>query len=288
MKLHHSPSSSRQSPSDPLDRRLAAYAAAGKAFVAVGAVIGGAARAGAQILPITQIVLGNPPEQVTYTGPSVVTGDVKFHPQDVEPGWLSRSGFRFNAAHAGAWSNNQSGGRAILGFPHYGGPALQFQFVFEGTVRRPIDDFSAYDNVAKLHRGNSIAGRDFAAINDRFLLAYREGGGTLVGDFAGHANQSGYLGFKLSNGGQLYYGWMRVRVMNNADGSPASLVFVADANQTYGALALAGSVNGGNIVAGQTTLSEIPEPASMATGLALFALGAAGVREHRKRRRAAA
>jgi len=38
----------------------------------------------------------------------------------------------------------------------------------------------------------------------------------------------------------------------------------------------------------QHWIGAIPEPASVATGLALFALGAAGVREHRRRRQLAA
>jgi len=52
------------------------------------------------------------------------------------------------------------------------------------------------------------------------------------------------------------------------------------------ARALADSLNGQNIEAGQ--VSAIPEPASVASGLGLLALGAAGVREMRRRRQLAA
>ncbi len=85
---------------------------------------------------------------------------------------------------------------------------------------------------------------------------------------------NGYVGFKsFPDASHHYYGWVRVHVTANA-GRPNNVSLLA-VNGIYGAYALNG------ITAGATA---IPEPASMATGLALFALGAVGVREFRKRR----
>ena len=94
-------------------------------------------------------------------------------------------------------------------------------------------------------------------------------------------NQTGYVGFKFNNGVHSYYGWLRVDVTGDGNGRPTSLSLVSE-DGDVGAYALADSLGGQNIEAGQ--VSAIPEPTSMASGLALLALGAAGVREMRRRR----
>jgi len=94
-----------------------------------------------------------------------------------------------------------------------------------------------------------------------------------------------YIGFKNVHGGQTYYGWLRVKVTDDQYGLPTAVALVAKDGTTDidGAYGLIGS----SLSAGQVA-SAIPEPASVATGLALFAPGAAGVHEHRRRTAAAA
>jgi hypothetical protein len=103
-----------------------------------------------------------------------------------------------------------------------------------------------------------------------------------------NATRTGYLGFRIGQVGEygvvgpFQYGWLHIRVGADGDGRPKTISLVADGNNYVGAYAGVGQ----GIVAGSFT--AIPEPASVATGLALFALGAAGVREHRRRKQAAA
>lgn len=96
-------------------------------------------------------------------------------------------------------------------------------------------------------------------------------------------NHTGYVGFKRigASPSQDYFGWIRLR-LNFVGGSAVDVTLLPKIGTTdiYGAYAL-GSIN-----AGEVASAAIPEPAQVATGLGLLALGAVGVREFRRRRKA--
>ncbi|HVU24523.1 MAG TPA: hypothetical protein VHE13_10395, partial [Opitutus sp.] len=100
------------------------------------------------------------------------------------------------------------------------------------------------------------------------------------------AAATNYIGFKAYANSQTYYGWLRIKVQNGADGLPSQISLVAKDGEpaVFGAFGLASD----NVLAGQSFGTAIPEPANVPGGLALLALGAAGVREFRKRRKSAA
>jgi len=132
----------------------------------------------------------------------------------------------------------------------------------------------------KFNRGDPINGAPFWSPVGG-LVAKHSSGNFLTGNF--QTNVPGYAGFRLSKNAHYYYGWLRVDV--NGSGTPNSLQLV-----DTGTPGIAGAFNtspSGAITAGQTA-SAIPEPANVAAGLGLLALGAAGVREMRRRRTVAA
>jgi hypothetical protein len=141
-----------------------------------------------------------------------------------------------------------------------------------------------------LAHGAPIAGRNFANTEgyaflfDQFNTVKR--GNFIPSGANGHA--SGYVGFKFvgsTDSDVKGYGWLHINVAADSAGLPLSIALTPGPNTgsitgAYEALA-DGTLHAGDIGA-------IPEPASLATGLALFALGAVGVREHRRRRQLAA
>jgi hypothetical protein len=106
----------------------------------------------------------------------------------------------------------------------------------------------------------------------------------LHGNFVGPANgnKTGYVGIRHSHNGHNYYGWLQINVTFDANDRPLTIA-LNPVNGIYGAI---NASPDSAILAGQ--VAAIPEAASVATGLALFALGAAGVREFRRRRQLAA
>lgn len=94
-----------------------------------------------------------------------------------------------------------------------------------------------------------------------------------VGYFPG-----GYIGFKEVIAGVTYYGWLRFKDDHDTRNQ---LIPVDGTTNVLGAYAA------GPILSGQVGVA-VPEPAQIATGLGLLALGAAGVRELRRRRKAVA
>lgn len=85
----------------------------------------------------------------------------------------------------------------------------------------------------------------------------------------------------IGQGNQVYSGELYLRDFDFTLG-------VADQGKTLNSITI-NYINGGPqlFFAASGTISAIPEPASVATGLALFALGAAGVRGYRRRQFAA-
>mgnify|MGYP001549996691 CR=1 FL=1 len=96
-----------------------------------------------------------------------------------------------------------------------------------------------------------------------------------------HTPAVGYIGFKQVNGTHTYYGWLRISVSETSQNQPLSISLVDNGDGIYGAFGLRTD----GIKAGETA-SPVPEPSVAAIGgLGLLALGAAGVRELRRRRK---
>lgn len=153
-------------------------------------------------------------------------------------------------------------------------------------------------NVGNLALHASVKGRAFGSAS---VLLKTQSTGALEQNFkvgvkrAGsfNAGATGYVGFRRASfvstsdsghpGSHYYYGWLRVKVTADGNGRLNGIMFVADANGVFGAYNSAkdGAINVGDVAA-------IPEPSSAVAGLGLLALGAAGVREFRRRRQAAA
>lgn len=107
--------------------------------------------------------------------------------------------------------------------------------------------------------------------------------GNLFGNFKG-AHKTGYIAFKGVANAQNYYGWLKVQVGFDGQNRPQTVTLVPISGNVYGAYDLASSVVADGFAVGSLA-TPIPEPASVAVGLGLFALGAVGVRELRRRRK---
>lgn len=140
--------------------------------------------------------------------------------------------------------------------------------------------------VSRLSLGAAVAGKNFSSVGGRFTLNLAlKNSASSIGNFLPHganATRTGYIGFKTNLRGHTYYGWMHVKVSNNANGYPFEISVVSKNGDPgiFGAFGLAGD----GITAG--AIAPVPEP-SIATisGLGLLALGAQGVRELRRRRK---
>jgi len=91
-----------------------------------------------------------------------------------------------------------------------------------------------------------------------------------------------YLGFNLHANNRTYSGWLRVGLTFDGAGNPLAFSLLAKdgAPDIYGAWST-GAISLGEV----GSAAAVPEPAQVATGLGLLALGAVGVREFRRRRR---
>jgi len=137
----------------------------------------------------------------------------------------------------------------------------------------------------KLTLGDALAGRtvftNFAALGNKGSFLGSAGAFVPSGP---NAAVTGYVEFKAINGTKAYLGWLRVREENSAGGFPfrVSLVGKAGNPTIFGAYDLASSAAADNFFAGTVA---VPEPSVTAlSGLGLLALGAAGVREMRRRK----
>ncbi len=241
---------------DSFNDRLARYSAV------AGAVLLAASPAAAQVTVLTAADfnggVGGVP--VFNTGTGVIT-TLHFHLATVH----SRGFFgTFSGYH------NAAGTKGVVGI----GANQPMHLVNLGSIH-----FEAADNLAY---GQHVDGRNFNGVSRpelTFLNPVPHGSFAPAG---GATHATGYVGFKFGGGGSTYFGWMRVKLTDTANGAPVSVTFVDyNGDGIYGAFAKL------SITAGQGRLTAIPEPATAAAGLALFALGAAGVREFRRRRQAA-
>lgn len=143
--------------------------------------------------------------------------------------------------------------------------------------------------LALLNAGDAVTGGSFQ-INAN--AAFASIGGNDAGNFLPAANGAvtGYIALKNDVlGTDDVYGWLRVQVRANANGYPVSIKLVeSQANPgVFGAYNTKSSIAADDFKIG--TVNPIPEPSVVAlSGLGLLALGAAGVREMRRRRSAAA
>lgn len=95
---------------------------------------------------------------------------------------------------------------------------------------------------------------------------------------------SGYVAFKQAANGHNYYGWLKVKVTENGNKQPTEIQLVANSNGNYGAYDLVGNTTSDGFTVGDDVV-PVPEPIHPAlVGLGLLAVGAAGVRELRRRR----
>lgn len=125
----------------------------------------------------------------------------------------------------------------------------------------------------------AVPGRNFSAGTLAPILAERNGTLSAFGNWK-TSHRTGYFGFKINHSGHDYYGWMRAQVdFSGPVPSVISLIPKDGMSNVYGAYS-----DDQILLAGQT--SSVPEPSTVAlTGLSLLALGGAGLREMRKRRK---
>lgn len=273
----HSPS--RRSDSDSLNGRLAAYSTAGKAALVAGAAMGATAVAQGQIINLTAgSFTGYAPATISsplgLTTPATsVVGNANFNAQLQ----LGAQALTLRAVQTNASGSSIRTAKGYAKFQGTGGNG--FRIAGAGSLAKNFVGAAPLLGAFT----NPIAGAK---------LLKTSGYGPATGNFnvgnktAGQFNfgSPGYVGFRLQKSvGNFYYGWLKVSVTADSNGRPQTISFVADGNGVYGAY---NSTLNGAIAAGQ--VAAIPEPANVAAGLALFALGAVGVREHRRRRKLAA
>jgi len=176
------------------------------------------------------------------------------------------------------------------GIPPYTGPSGTF---FPGTPGHSFPGYSrtvgtnrygranlagniAGNFASRLDKGIPFAGLAFS--NNTHLLASRSSFGGVNGNFI---SRSGYIAFQSGS----YYGWLKVKVGLDSNGVPDKISLVDNGDGIVGAFDKSSDVSADGFNVG---ITAVPEP-SVATigGLGLLALGAAGVREWRRRKAAA-
>lgn len=168
--------------------------------------------------------------------------------------------------------------------------AATYATLASGVVVRNAAGFSVEGsgnhNLFNLNANASIKGGQFIPGGRAFLHGASVGtSGAFLPARVSGATANGYVGLKGSHSGHLYYGWLRLKVTNNSNGIPIQMSLIAADGHPdiYGAFDRADQVDGDMFKTG--SVAAVPEPSITALGgLGLLALGAAGVREMRRRR----
>ncbi|HEY4415672.1 MAG TPA: hypothetical protein VGO57_08275 [Verrucomicrobiae bacterium] len=240
-----------------LNSKLAAYS-----ITATGALLGAPAMSEAQgmLQNITQFSYDGGATFIS-TPPSVSNQDVSFRAMNAQ--------FERISLHA---QNNSGAARASIG----GWIAVNSHF-----------------EASRLAPGAQVAGRLFTDGSGAYLLAsHTNHGGANHGNFlptGANGVFTGYAAFEArASAGHTYYGWLRIKITNDANGVPAQVAVIdKNGDGIYGALDSKNDPNLNNFTAGM--IEAVPEPSLAALGgLGLLAFGARGVRELRRRRQAAA
>ncbi|MEO6847901.1 MAG: PEP-CTERM sorting domain-containing protein, partial [Chthoniobacterales bacterium] len=168
---------------------------------------------------------------------------------------------------------------------------IQSQSTATGVFGANIAGFSVagggVDNLFNLPANASIkvGHTDFIPGGRAFRRSSLSTSGAFLPARVSGATANGYVGLKGSHSGHLYYGWLRLKVTNNSNGIPIQMSLIAADGHPdiYGAFDRADQVDGDMFKTG--SIAAVPEPSITALGgLGLLALGAAGVREMRRRR----
>ena len=272
--MKHSKKSSKSSKS--LDQRLENYADNAKAKLALGgssqSVLAFSAAAGAALAmapaaegaivtsgpgftPVTKSVgdLGN-----GYLG---ITGLGGLRLQFTAPPAYTSGVFQFNIYQANLLNYRSA----------TGGVNIDGAWAIDGAN---ANRFALGDVIGDDESFSSSQFNNAAAFRSRIRTNTGNGDQTAefqTGDWFGASN--GYAGFRVtrSDTGQTNYGWASITVLDtNANGAPNSITVNSWAYQD---------------TPGATIQAGIPEPSEIGLGLGLLALGAAGIRRHRKLKR---
>ncbi|HWA85909.1 MAG TPA: hypothetical protein VG710_06785 [Opitutus sp.] len=283
------PKSSRQD----FESGLRAYSAAGKAAIVAGAAVGVVSARGQTITNLTSANFAGgslswsiSPVSLTDDSSHAVAFDA--HVLTMHFGHMTAQ-LGAKVAQSNGFSATSSTRRAS-GYIHLVNVPGSVARSGSNTTRS-VANLARHATVSKANFRNGGSNRIFGTHFSTFSGYPRLGGQHATGKFIAPANGhvTGYLGFKIG-GANYYYGWLRVQVGADANGRPQSLTLepVNGPDSPIGAYILSSDPNASLFGAGDYNASAIPEPANVAAGLALFALGAVGVRELRKRRQAAA
>ena len=243
--------------SDPLVRRLAAYSAT------AGAALLAAPAANATIQNLNNISLSlDLPQNGGYQSLSFDVGP--FH------GYFNGSRNAYDRVNyiPGTYYHPPTSTR-----PGYFDPGHNTTVAYRYGKASLAGNIAGGYYASRLDKGIPFAGLSFAG--GSHLMASRSYGGSAYGNFMG---QSGYLAFQAGS----YYGWLKVKVGLDADGVPNQISLVDDGNGIIGAFDKMSDAAADGFSVG---VMAIPEPSIAAIGgLGLLALGAAGVRELRRRK----
>jgi hypothetical protein len=257
------------------DSRLNSYSKAALAVAAVGALTATEAAAQASgLITFQDITSSGSLTGMTNTTFSFAVGGATAQ-FDAKIGQIARHVLHVNASMRYAALHGLNA--AIFGISFRGVRMLQASTNLNLKSADVQSNSLFYNPFQAVVGGLAAHTRNVATVNGIFHNVRTD---HIVGAFAGN---TGYIGFRLQNGSQTYNGWLRVGV-TFAGGNPTGISLVSK----DGSPDIYGAWSTGDIQVGQTDFAAIPEPASVATGLGLFALGAAGVREFRRRKQQAA